>query len=427
MACYVFFRCWPGFTEDFPVERFNALSEAELPEALKRFAREQLRAQKAKIKAVRAERKQRLHEALLRQSRRVLRGGESTFAGQQLRAEKAETKTVPADPKERVCEALLRQLTVLPGSGGPGPGERLTRRELFAQHVRKAPHRSPLVCRVGGYLGWWGGGKCAFGDQVAGRRVWFWVTGEQDFAEYLVGRLNGRSLAEDFEVVEVEKVLSPRFGYVAAEGLGMEERTPIQRQINAIRDGKEPPVWHRTMALLLGQRARQFAEREAEAWVDSADPERRRKALATIGETAEEVLPLAVVDGGEGEEGSGAESTPAQPAIASGANREAVLRELQPAVRKAYLACQYAESKAGKGLEDREAHKLLEDEGIPTDKGDLGELADYELPAFDTWSRQVRAARQPLGEQKYTPRAGRSTGRSVVSGRRIEYQNPGNR
>jgi hypothetical protein len=127
-----------------------------------------------------------------------------------------------------------------------------------------------------------------------------------------------------------------------------------------------------------------------------------------------------------GDEEIGAASPPrAQPTIACGPTRQAVLRELQPAVRKAYLAFEYAESKAGKRLEDQEAHGLLKDEGIPTDKGDLGELADYELPAFDTWSRQVRMAREALGEQKYTPRAGRKTGRSIASGRELDRQKDG--
>lgn len=95
---------------------------------------------------------------------------------------------------------------------------------------------------------------------------------------------------------------------------------------------------------------------------------------------------------------------------------------LQPADRKAYLSFVYAESKVGKRLEDYEAHQWLKGHGIDTDKGDVGELTDYTLPAFDTWSRQLRNARGPLGEQKYTRRAERPTGRSIVSGREIEYQ-----
>ncbi len=115
-------------------------------------------------------------------------------------------------------------------------------------------------------------------------------------------------------------------------------------------------------------------------------------------------------------------SAPAQGAIASGATREEVLRGIKPACQKAYLSYEYAESKAGKRLEDREAYELLEEEGIPTDKGNSGELTDYELPDFPTWSRYLRTARNALDEQKYTPRAGRKTGRSITSGRKLDRQ-----
>jgi len=96
-------------------------------------------------------------------------------------------------------------------------------------------------------------------------------------------------------------------------------------------------------------------------------------------------------------------------------DRAEVLKHLPPAERKAYLAYQFAETKAGKTLEDREAYELIRENGIPTESGDLGELMDYDLPdCFETWSRYLRAARNPLGEQKYSSRGGRSTGKSVV-------------
>ena len=72
-----------------------------------------------------------------------------------------------------------------------------------------------------------------------------------------------------------------------------------------------------------------------------------------------------------------------------------------------------------KTLEDREAYNWLKENGIDTSKGDIGELTGYKLPAFDTWSKQLRNARKPLGEQKYTRRTGRATGRSIVSEREI--------
>ena len=49
-----------------------------------------------------------------------------------------------------------------------------------------------------------------------------------------------------------------------------------------------------------------------------------------------------------------------------------------------------------------------------------GELTDYHLPGFSTWSRQLREARKVLGESKYTRRAGRPTGKSIVRREDIE-------
>jgi hypothetical protein len=113
---------------------------------------------------------------------------------------------------------------------------------------------------------------------------------------------------------------------------------------------------------------------------------------------------------------------PPQPDAPSDIAREAALRQLKPADRKANFSFLYAEGKVSKRLEDHEAHGWLKENGIDTDKGDLGELTNYQLRAFPTWSRQLRNARNALGEQKYTRRAGRTAGRSIVSGREIEQQ-----
>ena len=105
------------------------------------------------------------------------------------------------------------------------------------------------------------------------------------------------------------------------------------------------------------------------------------------------------------------------------AAREAILRDLKPSARKAYLAFQYAETMKERRLEDRTAYTWLCDNGIDERTGDLGELTDYELPlSFDTWGRQLRDARGRLGEQKHTRRAGRAAGSSIVRGDEIEYQ-----
>jgi hypothetical protein len=102
--------------------------------------------------------------------------------------------------------------------------------------------------------------------------------------------------------------------------------------------------------------------------------------------------------------------------------RDEYIQRMERAVRLAYLAFYYAESRAGRRLEDREAHELLKEEGIPEGAGERGELAEYQLPSFDTWSRYLREARSQLGEQKHTRRSGRQHGKSIMSGDQIEQQ-----
>jgi len=100
--------------------------------------------------------------------------------------------------------------------------------------------------------------------------------------------------------------------------------------------------------------------------------------------------------------------------------RDEKLAALQPAERKAYFAFLAAEAQVGGRLEDREAYDRLQEHGLPDNAGDLGALADYSLPAFDTWSRQLRAARNAVGEQKYTRRAGRPSGGSIIKSNKLE-------
>jgi hypothetical protein len=101
------------------------------------------------------------------------------------------------------------------------------------------------------------------------------------------------------------------------------------------------------------------------------------------------------------------------PEPSSGHDTNAAFNALSKVVRLAYWSYLVAEKKAGHQLEDQKAWNLLDEEGLPQ-SADLGELADYELPNFETWSRYVREARKALGENKYTPRAGRPKGGSIV-------------
>ena len=127
----------------------------------------------------------------------------------------------------------------------------------------------------------------------------------------------------------------------------------------------------------------------------------------------------------QGEGNGGADVSPEHLSILSTVEKKAILDKMEPADRKAYFAFQYAATKLGRMpevLEDREAYEWLKENGIDQGKGDLGELADYKLPSLATWSKQVRNARKPLREQKYTRRAGRPTGSSIVKDNEIENQ-----
>jgi hypothetical protein len=96
------------------------------------------------------------------------------------------------------------------------------------------------------------------------------------------------------------------------------------------------------------------------------------------------------------------------------------IKDLQPAARKAYLAFIWAESTARRRLQDREAYDLFREQGIPEGHGDLGELEDYEVPDFDTWTRELRNARAALGEQKYNRRGGRARSKGIVRADQID-------
>ena len=88
-------------------------------------------------------------------------------------------------------------------------------------------------------------------------------------------------------------------------------------------------------------------------------------------------------------------------------NKYDIIEKLDKRVRLAYYSFQYAEAKKGRRLQDTVAWEYLDEYGIE-DTEAARELRDYDLPAFDTWSRYLREARNALSEQKYTPRTRRN-------------------
>ena len=103
-------------------------------------------------------------------------------------------------------------------------------------------------------------------------------------------------------------------------------------------------------------------------------------------------------------------------------NRYDKLDEVNTAAQKAYVSFLYAEAKAKHKLEDRDAYDWIHENGFDKSDGCYDKLENYTLPAFDTWCRYLRIARKATCEQKYTPRHGRATGRSIVSVDEIEHQ-----
>ncbi len=104
-------------------------------------------------------------------------------------------------------------------------------------------------------------------------------------------------------------------------------------------------------------------------------------------------------------------------------NRYAALGKLQLAFQKAWFSFVYAEAKQETRLEDRQAWDWLTENGIEND--DEGILKGYELPTFDTWSRQLRRARKAVGEQKYTPQKDKQPSRSIIPANKHEPQRTG--
>ena len=83
--------------------------------------------------------------------------------------------------------------------------------------------------------------------------------------------------------------------------------------------------------------------------------------------------------------------------------RELLLEQMPRSAREAYKGYRIAVESVGPGIRDRDAWDWLASHCPP----------GYRLPDFDTWARYLREARRLLGEQKNSPRDGRS-GRSTT-------------
>jgi hypothetical protein len=96
-------------------------------------------------------------------------------------------------------------------------------------------------------------------------------------------------------------------------------------------------------------------------------------------------------------------------------DKQSILEKLEPAVRKAYCAYQYVQTKLEKNLRDEDVYNRIKEYGIEADHDELGELDDYKLPKLESFQRYLGTARNALGEAKNTRRRGRRIIRSVAS------------
>lgn len=167
----------------------------------------------------------------------------------------------------------------------------------------------------------------------------------------------------------------------------------------------------------ISDRLRKYRHVDADAVTAGVDDEAARA------DRAEAKPPTDKREQGEGNGGAG--SAPGQQAATPEEKRETILGKQPRRVQKAYAAFEHAAKRLERKLEDlpdREAYDWLKRNGIDSEKDDSGELADYKLPAYPTFTRYCTAARGPLDERKHNSRAGRKTGRSIVRERETEHR-----
>ena len=89
--------------------------------------------------------------------------------------------------------------------------------------------------------------------------------------------------------------------------------------------------------------------------------------------------------------------------------KKAERKQLQAAAEKAYQSYNHAVDKNPDlvGKTDRDAYNWLKGNGCE-------DYEDYGLPCLNTWTRQLRTARNYYGTNKNTPRAGRKSNASSV-------------
>jgi hypothetical protein len=355
---FVYVRYWPGFTENFPYERFNGFPENEVEAAVRRALADELWRRHNEITKQRRERK-----------------------------------------RKRIEAVKLRQTQFRPRSGGvphdhqPREKSRETRVQRFVRFAR--------------YVGWHNGDGPVQGDAgeyLISPRIWLACTESAEATVDLV-----RDLTQLQPVSGVERkhrqAFNPQYGFICSENLSIGEQATVLTDIARLRS-TEPLQNLGDIAKRLLPRIKQFlsARRAIGQPVETQPTECGAQPTALSSASA--------AKGKQSAESGGAPGNTKADSMHE--NRKSRLAELRPCERKAYFSYEWAESQAGRRLEDRVAYDWLKENGIPDNAGATGELTDYNLPSFETWQRELRIARKALGEQKHSRRSGRPTSRSVV-------------
>ena len=216
---FVWFRCWPGFSESFPFKQFNGLSDEELGPAMESFAREYLRSPdgRKQIKAVREWR---------REAKASIRGQFVARPGTHSQPKERKAVSLPPYPLRDSSPAAINRPLWL---------------GAYIKLFSRASYQKP------------------------GPQVWFLNTPSRKFAELLVAELDERRTL-DYDAHLVDYKLNPRYGFVDAASFSEKQQTKIQRCINAIQEGREPAVLDRKRMLHVGRAAFEVAEELARAW-----------------------------------------------------------------------------------------------------------------------------------------------------------------
>jgi hypothetical protein len=220
---FVYFRCWPDFSDSFPFEKFNGLPDDDLQSALNEFAEDWLRKSKAEVR-------------------------QSWLAKRQKR-----TQAI----KQRASQFSN------PPNGAPTTHGRRT--------TRRPRRRPPFFARVGRYAGWLRKIPIVFEDQIVGPKTWFYVAESRELTDLIVSTLaNQRSL--DYEDHDAEHLLNPRYGIVPADDYNTAEATAIRWSIDKLSAGVAT-VPYGKIAVEIGSLARKTAGELATTWASRPDEE----------------------------------------------------------------------------------------------------------------------------------------------------------